>query len=98
MKFVKQICLITIVLIFCCLISINAWAAGAKKTLVFNDRSWDSIQVHNRIAGYILKHGYGYNVEYMFSESVASLTGLGKGDIDVLMEMWVQSNIAGYKK
>ncbi|BBO89926.1 ABC transporter substrate-binding protein [Desulfosarcina ovata] len=99
MKFVeKKWLVVTVVILVCYLISIDAWAADAKKTIVFNDRSWDSIQVHNRIAGFILEHGYGYRVDYMFADSMASLTGLGKGDIDVLMEMWVQTNIAGYKK
>ncbi len=90
--------LVTVLLLVGCLISIDAWASDAKKAIVFNDRSWDSIQVHNRIAGFILEYGYGYKVEYMFADSVASLTGLGNGDIDVLMEMWVQTNIDGYKK
>ena len=108
MKFIEKKWLVTFLTLVCCLVSIDTWGADAKaktgekegtqakQTIVLNDRSWDSIQVHNRIAGFILKHGYGHPVEYMFANSMASLVGLGKGDIDVLMEMWIQTNIDGY--
>ena len=34
-----------------------------EKKVVFADASWDSIRLHNVIAGYILEKGYGYEVE-----------------------------------
>src|SRR5690625_3433966 len=32
--------------------------------LVFVDWSWDSALVHNRIAGFVAEHGFGYEVDY----------------------------------
>lgn len=71
-----------------------AAVAGEKVTLV--DFSWNSIQMHNRIAGFILEHGYGYEPDYLFAESVPGLTGLQQGDVDVAMEMWVDNVLDWY--
>src|SRR5690606_28757663 len=53
--------------------------SGEKPTLVFGDFSWDSVQVHNRIAGFIIEHGYGYPVDYKFGDTVPILQGLQDG-------------------
>ncbi len=66
-------------------------SAAAKTTIKFNDRSWDSIQVHNRIAGFIIEHGYGYGVEHVPGETVSLLTALQRGDTDVEMESWTEN-------
>jgi len=66
-------------------------SAAAKTTIKFNDRSWDSIQVHNRIAGFIIEHGYGYDVDYVPGETVSLLTALQRGDSDVEMESWTEN-------
>lgn len=66
--------------------------AKSKQPIRFNDRSWDSIQVHNRIAGFILTHGYGDKVEYQPGETVPLLTALIRGDTDVDMESWTQNS------
>ena len=34
--------------------------AATKETIVFSDLNWTSAQVQNRIAQYIVEHGYGY--------------------------------------
>lgn len=68
--------------------------AGEKAVLV--DFSWSSDQMHNRIAGFILEHGYGYSPEYIFAESVPGLTGLQQGDIDIAMEMWIDNVLEWY--
>lgn len=67
----------------------NAWSADKK--IIFSDKSWDSIQVHNRIAGFILEHGFGYEPEYMVGETIPMVTGLMRGDVDVDMESWTQN-------
>lgn len=61
------------------------------ETIVMGDFSWESVQVHNRIAGFLLEHGYGYNVEYMFGESIPILLGLRRGDVDVTTEIWIDN-------
>ncbi|NLK52067.1 MAG: ABC transporter substrate-binding protein [Syntrophomonadaceae bacterium] len=69
-----------------------------KPELLLGDMSWDSIQVHNRIAGFILEHGYGYPVDYRFGESITLFQGLGNGDIQILMEAWVDNYGETYTK
>jgi len=69
-----------------------------KPKIVFADNSWDSIQVHNRIAGFILEKGYGYPVDYTFGETLPTLQGLARGDIDVIMEVWVDNYREAWEK
>lgn len=64
---------------------------GFAKTIVMGDFSWESVQVHNRIAGFILEHGYDYEVDYMFGESIPIILGLARGDVDVVTEMWIDN-------
>jgi glycine betaine/proline transport system substrate-binding protein len=73
-------------------------AAAASKKLVLADVGWDSVQVHNRIAGFILEHGYGYEVEYMPGETIPLFAGLARGDIDINMEVWVANQKEAYDK
>jgi len=62
--------------------------AEVEKKLVFADGSWDSIRLHNAIAGYILETGYGYEVDMIPGSSPNLLTGHFEGDINVFMEQW----------
>ncbi len=70
---------------------LGAVGAASAETITFVDWSWDSAQVHNRIAGLIVQHGYGYDVEYMFADTVPGFQGIVRGDIDVSMEMWTDN-------
>ena len=76
----------------------NACAAKAKDTIRFMDLSWDSIQVHNRIAGFIIENGYGYGVEYIPGETIPLFTGLMRGNVDVDMESWTENIQEVYDK
>jgi len=62
---------------------------ATDKTLNIADGGWDSIQVHNRIAGFILENGYGYTMEYIPGNTIALFAGTARGDIDINMEIWV---------
>lgn len=66
-------------------------ASAAKGTIKFAEMDWDSIKVHNRIAGFIIEHGYDYNAEYVNGATVLLNTVLIKGDIDVNMESWTEN-------
>ena len=67
-------------------------AGSDKLVLTFADVSWDSVKVHNRIAGFIIEHGYGYpECQYTFGDSLPTLQGLGKGSIDIYMEVWADN-------
>jgi glycine betaine/proline transport system substrate-binding protein len=73
-------------------------ASTASKKLILADVGWDSVQVHNRIAGFILEHGYGYKVEYMPGETIPLFAGLARGDIDINMEVWIANQREAYDK
>ncbi len=65
-----------------------------RPKLVMADVSWDSVQVHNRVVGFILQHGYGYpEPEYTFGDTMPLLQGMTRGDVDITMEVW-QDNYA----
>ncbi|HOO89196.1 MAG TPA: ABC transporter substrate-binding protein [Syntrophales bacterium] len=85
--------LIRIVMLLVCmsLIVLPGAASAAKGTVRFADLSWDSAQVHNRIAGFIIKNGYGYDVEYLPGETIPMVSGLIRGDVDVDMESWTEN-------
>lgn len=80
------------------LLSFSSYATAASKKLVLADVGWDSVQVHNRIAGFILEHGYGYKVEYMPGETIPLFAGLARGDIDINMEVWIANQKEAYDK
>ena len=73
-------------------------AYGTDNTVVFSDLGWDSIQVHNRIAGFIFGNGYGREVEYLFVDLTPGLMGLERGDIDLNMELWPTYSIEWWDK
>jgi glycine betaine/proline transport system substrate-binding protein len=76
--------------------SLTACAPAGKQTVVFGDLSWDSAQVNNRIAAFIMAHGYGYEVEYIPGDTITILQGLSAGDVDVNMEIWVENQQDAY--
>lgn len=75
------------------MISVSVSAEGQQEidpqTIVFGDFTWDSIQVHNRIMGYIIENGLdGYKADYILGDTVPVLNGIVRGDIDLVMESW----------
>ena len=72
--------------------------SGAQ-TIVFGDVSWDSVQVHNRIMGFIIENGLdGYTADYIAGDTVPIINGVIQGDVDVDMESWHQNVPEIYKK
>ncbi|MCF4151807.1 ABC transporter substrate-binding protein [Dethiosulfovibrio sp. F2B] len=70
-----------------CFMSLPAMAAKAP-TIKMGDFSWDSVQLHNRIVGFVLEHALGVKVEYEFAETMPILMGMSRGDIDATTEIW----------
>jgi glycine betaine/proline transport system substrate-binding protein len=66
-----------------------------RPTIVFADLNWDSAQIQNGIARYIVEKGYGYETDALFGGTVPLFQGLLVGDIDVTMEIWLpnQNNV-----
>jgi len=56
--------------------------------LVFADAGWDSIRLHNHIAGFIIENGYGYKTDVILGTTPITFAGLRTGDIDIYMEFW----------
>ena len=67
-----------------------------KETLWFADLDWDSAQVHNRIAAFIIEHGYGYDIDYNFGSTIPMFVGLIDGSNDISMEIWVENQQPAY--
>ena len=62
---------------------------AAKDTIVFSDLNWNSALIQNRIAQYIVEHGYGYPTETVLGFTLGNFQGLRAGDIDVTLEIWL---------
>lgn len=66
-------------------------ALASQKEIVMIDLSYDSVQIHNRVAGFILEHGYGKKIDYVFADSMPGLLGLERGNYDVVLDLWVDN-------
>lgn len=73
---------------------------GGKKieTITFADAGWDSLRVHNQIAGKIIEEGFGYDTESTTGSTPATLQGLQEGDINAYMEIWTDNIKEAYDK
>ncbi len=67
-----------------------------KETIIFSDLNWDSAQVQNRIAQYVLEKGYGYPTDVIFGGTLPLLEGLERGDQHVTMEIWLPNQTAAW--
>ncbi len=63
--------------------------APPKETIIFGDLNWDSAQLQNRIAQYIIEKGYGYPTTTKFGATLPLFQGLQNGDTDIAMEIWL---------
>src|SRR6056297_2020533 len=81
--------LITAILLVC-VFAVAAPAIAADR-VIFTDWSWESVQVHNRIAGYILEKGFDREVHYAFSEEIPGVLGMERGDFHIAMEAWIDN-------
>lgn len=94
----KTIMLVSLLMLF----STSIFAGGEQEEntkIVFGDVSWDSVQVHNRIMGFIIENGFdGYVVDYVPGDTMPIMNGIIQGDIDVDMESWHQNVYEIYTK
>ena len=88
---------IALILALFCLFTVFPGTAAARPvTLV--DFSWDSVQVHNRIAAYIIEKGFGKETDFIFAESLPGMMGIERGDADFSMEGWVDNILEFWEK
>ena len=62
-----------------------------KQVIIFGDYNWESAQVQNRIAQFIVEKGYGYSTDVKFGATLPLLLALRRGDTHVSMEIWVSN-------
>lgn len=63
--------------------------------IVFADAGWDSIKLHNAVAGLIVEELYGYTWEEVPGSSPVTHEGVLNSEIDIHMEVWTM-NIPTY--
>ena len=98
-KIKKMILLISIIILIPTFIFANGEKENGSQTIVFGDVSWDSVQVHNRIMGFIIENGLdGYVADYVPGDTMPIVNGIIQGDIDVDMESWHNNVYEIYKK
>ena len=71
---------------------------GPKDTIIFGDLNWSSALLQNRIAQYIVEHGYGYPTDVKFGATLPLFQGLQNGDTDVAMEIWLPNQNEAWNK
>ena len=59
---------------------------------------WDSNRFHAAVAAFILEHGYGCKTEILPGTTIPLLTGLGRGDLDIMMEVWKNQLTEAWEK
>ena len=69
-----------------------------KVTITFGDLNWASALLQNRIAQYIVEHGYGYPTDVKFGATLPLFEGLQRGDTDVTMEIWLPNQDEAWDK
>lgn len=74
-------------LIFTLIAPASCTPEATKEKVVFGDATWDTQRFTTHIAGYIVEHGYEYEVEYAPAKNVFIIEAMGLGDIDVHMEV-----------
>jgi glycine betaine/proline transport system substrate-binding protein len=60
-----------------------------NETIIFSDLHWSSALLQNRIAAYIVEHGYGYPVDFLTGDTVSLWSAVVTGDSHVAMEIWM---------
>ncbi|HOB29691.1 MAG: ABC transporter substrate-binding protein [Dethiobacteria bacterium] len=83
---------ILIVLIVAAMLMTVSCAPMGGDELVLADAGWDSIQIHNGIASFIIENGYGYETRVLSGSTAMTFTSLREGSIDIYMETW-QGNL-----
>lgn len=73
-------------------------ACEIDRPVMFAGLNYDSALFHNAVARYIIEKGYGCKTDALPGDTIPLLTGAGKGDIDVVMEVWRDNVADAWKK
>jgi glycine betaine/proline transport system substrate-binding protein len=75
--------------------SLAACAGGDDDEIILSAGDWESVQIHNEIAMYIMDHGYDQAAEQVIADTPAQVSALRNGSFQVLTEMWA-ANVSTY--
>ena len=70
--------------------------AADKPKLIFSDLNWDSAQIQNAVARFILENGYGYETGAVFGGTSPLMEALTRGDTNISMEIWLPNQQEAY--
>jgi len=71
---------------------------GMERPIVFAGLSWDSAQFHNHVAASIMQAGFGSEHAAVEGGSIELAEQMASGDIDVTMEVWVETAPSAFKE
>ncbi|MCB1508230.1 MAG: ABC transporter substrate-binding protein [Hyphomicrobiaceae bacterium] len=60
-----------------------------ERTIVQAGLGWESADFHAEVVSLVLEHGFGCTVDKVPVETLPALQGLARGDLDIMMEVWV---------
>ena len=64
---------------------------GYSDTIIFGEQDWDSAQVNNAIARFVLEEAYACDTDIIPGSTIPMQQGAIRGDIDVLTEVWLDN-------
>jgi len=73
-------------------------AEEGKKTIRFAECGWDTFGTAAHVAAFVAEHGYGYPTELIPTDTVPGIIGIQEGDLDVYMELGIESVPEAYDK
>jgi len=73
-------------------------AEAERKTIRFAECGWDTAGTHAHVASFIVEHGYGYPTELLPTDTVPGIIGIQSGNLDVYIELGVESVPEAYAK
>ncbi len=59
-----------------------------SRPVMFGDLDWDSAVFHNAVARFIIEKGFGCKTDALPGSTVPIFSGVVRGDIDIVMEVW----------
>jgi len=95
MKFLKKLILS---FVFAGVMALGSTSANAACKVHLGDFDWDSANVHTAIVGFILKNGYGCQVEVTKGSTSPIMAAHYDGQLDIITEVWRDNIVAMHEE
>ncbi len=63
-------------------------ACEVSRPVIFAGLDYDSAQFHNAVAKFVLRTGFGCEVDELPGSVIPLINGMARGDVDINMEIW----------